>query len=117
MVDHSSQMAHSLHPVQYLPPELIRRIADQLIGIKEWAIVFKEPETPSGETSGNAEPASPARRVNFIGLRTLPSLARTSRFFLGPVLDALWDTLPDYGILVRLLPKDAWAADVMHGVG
>ena len=53
----------------------------------------------------------------FLQLRTSPSLARTSRFFLEPVLDALWDTLPDYGILVRLLPKDAWAADVMHGVG
>ena len=69
-------MAHSLHPVRRLPPELIRRIADQLIGIKEWATIFKGPETPSGETSGNAEPASPARRVNFVGLRTLPYPAR-----------------------------------------
>ena len=47
--------------------------------------------------------------MDFIGLRTLPSLATTSHFILEPALDALWDTLPNYGILVYLLRRDAWA--------
>ncbi|PIL29896.1 hypothetical protein GSI_07806 [Ganoderma sinense ZZ0214-1] len=105
-------MAHSLRPVQRLPPELVRRIADQLVGIKEWVTISREAETPPPETPGYC-PRRPARKVDFIGLRTLPSLATTSRFFLEPALDALWDTLPDYGILVHLLPKDALAVDVM----
>ncbi|KAM5542204.1 hypothetical protein V8D89_004077 [Ganoderma adspersum] len=108
-------MAHFLHPAQRLPPELIRRISDQLVGIKEWVTISKESDTPPLETVYYFAP--PTRKVDFIGLRTLPSLARASRFFLEPALDALWDTLPDYGILVYLLPRDAWAVDVIDELG
>ena len=109
-------MAYSLHPVQHLPPELIRRIADQLIGIKEWVAISKEPDTPPLQT-GYCDFALPTRNVDFIGLRTLPSFATASRFFLEPALDALWDTLPDHGILVYVLPKDAWVVDVIDDGG
>ena len=109
-------MAHSLQAIQHLPLELVHRIADQLIGIKEWVAIFEEPDTPPPQT-GYYNFALPTRKVDFIGLRTLPSLATASRFFLEPALDTLWDTLPDYGILVYVLPKDAWVVDVIDDGG
>ncbi|KAI1790422.1 hypothetical protein LXA43DRAFT_1182464 [Ganoderma leucocontextum] len=107
-------MANFLHPVQRLPPELVRRIADQLVGIREWVTLSKPeyPDTPPPEWT-REYCAPPVRRIDYIGLRTLPSLATASHFFLEPTLDALWDTLPDYGILVYLLPRDAWAVDIV----
>ena len=113
-------MAHSIHPVQRLPPELIRRIGDQLVGIKEWVTISQESLPDALSPSLNVPEyfvRPPARKIDFIGLRTMPSLATASRFFLEATLDALWDTLPDYGILVYLLPKDAWAVDeVVEGL-
>lgn len=87
-------MVHSLRPVQRLPPELVRRIADQLVGIKEWVTISEDnSDTPPPETPDDAPPV---RNMDYIGLRTMPSLATTSRFLLELTLDALWDTLPDY---------------------
>ena len=93
--------------VHRLPPELVRKIGDHLIGIKQWA-------TDAPRTIQTAQFAEPVLDVDFIGLRTLPSLATASRFFLEPALDALWDTLPDYSILLYLLPRDAWAVQTVN---
>ncbi|PIL30709.1 hypothetical protein GSI_06877 [Ganoderma sinense ZZ0214-1] len=100
-------MASALCSAQHLPIELVRRISDHLVGIKKW-----ETDAPLPKWM-NAEYARPSRdrEMDFIGLRTLPSLATTSHFFLEPALDALWYTLPNYGILVYLLPRDAWTVD------
>ncbi|TBU31481.1 hypothetical protein BD311DRAFT_120319 [Dichomitus squalens] len=70
-----------------LPPELLRLIGDALLGIQEWTA---------------------DENIDSIGLRTLPVLARMAHFLCKPALDALWDTLPDFGVLVYLLPRDAW---------
>ncbi|KAI1784279.1 hypothetical protein LXA43DRAFT_930294, partial [Ganoderma leucocontextum] len=99
-------------PVHRLPLELVRRIGDQLVGIKQWAA-----DTPPPAQTTQFAPPARTQVVDFIGLRTLPSLATASRFFLEPALDALWDTLPDYGILVYLLPRDAWAVETVDPPG
>ena len=104
LLEHSESMASLVHR---LPPELVRKIGDHLIGIKQWA-------TDAPRTIQTAQFAEPGLDVDFIGLRTLPSLATASRFFLEPALDALWDTLPDYSILVYLLPRDAWAVQTVN---
>ena len=75
-----------------LPPELLRKVGDALIGIQEWTA---------------------DQRIDYIGFRTLPVLARTSQFLREPALDALWDTLPNYGFLVYALPQDAWEVDIV----
>ena len=96
-------MASAPCSVQHLPLELVRRITCHFIGIKKW-----ETDEPLPKWTNDSY-APPIRKMDFIGLRTLPSLATTSHFFLEPALDALWDTLPNYGILVYLLRRDAWA--------
>ena len=79
-------------PLCSLPPELLRKVGDALISIREWTT---------------------DQRVDYIGFRTLPVLARTSQFLREPALDALWDTLPNYGFLVYALPQDAWEVDIV----
>ncbi|TBU45635.1 hypothetical protein BD309DRAFT_1079224 [Dichomitus squalens] len=74
-------------PICSLPPGLLRLLGDALLGIQEWTADEK---------------------IDSIGLRTLPVLARTAHFLCEPALDALWDTLPDFGVSVYLLPRDAW---------
>lgn len=111
-------MTHFLHSVQRLPQELVRKVADELVGIKEWVTIpGKDPPPPTAGEYYSPEP--PLRKIDFIGLRTMPSLATVCHIFLEPTLDALWPwaTLPDYGILVYLLPKDAWAVDVIDDMG
>lgn len=100
-------MASTLHSLQYLPSELIYRIADELVGIKKW-------ETDEPMPKWTNEYAPPTRKMDFIGLRTLPSLATTSHRFLEPALDALWGTLPSYGVLVHILPRDTWKVRTVH---
>lgn len=101
----------------FLPPELVRMISDHLIGIKEWAAdtTYPPAETREFDSSTGSDWEQPttlaSRLVDFVGLRTLPSLAVASRCFLEPALDALWDTLPGYNVLVYILSRDAWAAE------
>ncbi|KAI0349590.1 hypothetical protein OH77DRAFT_1490568 [Trametes cingulata] len=47
----------------------------------------------------------------FLGLNTLLILARTSRVFHEYALNAIWSSIPGYGILLFTLPPDAWTAE------
>ncbi|KAI9058490.1 hypothetical protein FKP32DRAFT_1742248, partial [Trametes sanguinea] len=66
-----------------LPPEVLRNICKQLY-----------PTTSQDDGKGG---------------NTLLILARTSRAFHEHALNAIWETIPDYGPLVYTLPGDAWA--------
>ncbi|PIL22647.1 hypothetical protein GSI_15339 [Ganoderma sinense ZZ0214-1] len=51
----------------------------------------------------------------FIGLRTVLSLTRTSRALHEHAADALWDTIPGFGILVYSLPREFWRPSSVGG--
>lgn len=46
------------------------------------------------------------------GFASLLALATTSRFFHEHALNAIWNTLPGYSMLLYTLPRDAWTAEV-----
>ncbi|OJT09908.1 hypothetical protein TRAPUB_13651 [Trametes pubescens] len=46
------------------------------------------------------------------GFATLLAVAITSRFFHEHALNAIWNTLPGYSMLLYTLPRDAWIAEV-----
>ncbi|KAI1790172.1 hypothetical protein LXA43DRAFT_1095697 [Ganoderma leucocontextum] len=82
--------------LQGLPPEALRRLCDTLIG------------TPAPSTFTQVRsPTEPDD--HYVGLHTVLSLARTSRVLHEHAADALWDTIPAFGILVYTLPRDIWS--------
>ena len=77
--------------IYQLPLEALRKVCDMLMAMRE----------PQGDSH---EPA-------YVGLRTVVSLARTSRVLHEPAVDAIWDTIPAFGLLAYTLPQDVWTGE------
>ncbi len=64
-------------------------------------------------TLGDSDNAKSEYR--YVGLQTVLSLARTSHILHEYAADALWDTIPAFGILVYTLPHDIWSCERVGG--
>ena len=84
--------------VQSLSPETLRRICDILI------FSDRPPVNSSNETQ-----VKDRTRSRYAGMQTVVSLARTSRRLHEHAADALWHTIPAFGVLAFTLPQDMWS--------
>lgn len=85
--------------LQDLPPEALRGICDILMGT----------ETPGAFIQGRSP------NDQFAGLHTVLSLTRTSRVLHEHAADAIWDTIPGFGLLVYTLPLELWTCRRVGG--
>ncbi|KAM5534997.1 hypothetical protein V8D89_011370 [Ganoderma adspersum] len=75
-----------------VPPELHRSVCDALL---------------SDEFNINPEAEAPGPFLG-LGTRTVAILARTSRWFYGPAMDALWRTIPNVAVLLHTMPENCY---------
>ncbi|OSC97207.1 hypothetical protein PYCCODRAFT_1472010 [Trametes coccinea BRFM310] len=54
---------------------------------------------------------NPTTSDDDLGGNSLLVLARTSRAFHEHALNAIWETIPNYSVLVYTLPRDAWSEE------
>ncbi|KAI1786374.1 hypothetical protein LXA43DRAFT_1110108 [Ganoderma leucocontextum] len=87
--------------VQALPAEGLRKICEMLIATKTPTTVNRD----DGESDDD-----------YVGLHAVLSLARTSRVLHEYAANALWETIPSFGILVYTLPQDIWSSEPL-GLG
>ena len=78
-----------------LPTEALRRICDMLIAATK---------APAGVNRDQSD-------YEYAGLQGVLSLTRTCRLLHEHAADALWESIPSFGVLVYTLPRDIWTCE------
>ena len=109
---------HKAHTLTLLPDEVLRTICSYLMQVPKYQRPRSADEDSDDEDADVTEETGTAwarfQRTQYLGVRAVVALSKTSRTLSQHALDALWRSLPGYGPLVFTLPESAYKVETVQ---